>query len=232
MRCIFSRTFRFSFIGFFETQFPSEQNTSSQENLRPGRATTTRAPPPVKHSHTLQRSSVLRVPTTAPQHPSTTHTRTTMGTRTYPERTVSSERTRTTKKKVTPPFSHLAVAATLAALSFMVSFPSQVTAETMNTLNTMDDASDMLADFAKYEMEDSTVDLVNAETGAKLSKNSKAAFGDATPFDDADDFDLGTRRRARASQLRVALFHVSRVTVRTDCGDCLSIHRPRLTFFA
>jgi|TARA_B110000902_G_scaffold258037_1_gene327110 hypothetical protein len=102
----------------------------------------------------------------------------------------------------------------------------------MNTLNTMDDASDMLADFAKYEMEDSTVDLVNAETGAKLSKNSKAAFGDATPFDDADDFDLGTRRRARASQLRVALFHVSRVTVRTDCGDCLSIHRPRLTFFA
>ena len=154
-----------------------------------------------------------------------------MGTRTYPERTVSSERTRTTKKKVTPPFSHLAVAATLAALSFMVSFPSQVTAETMNTLNTMDDASDMLADFAKYEMEDSTVDLVNAETGAKLSKNSKAAFGDATPFDDADDFDLGTRC-ARASQLRHALFHLSRVTVRTDYGDCLSIHRPRLTLFA
>ena len=155
-----------------------------------------------------------------------------MGTCTYPQRTVSSERTRTTQKRVTPPFSHLAVVATLVVLSLMVSFPSLVTAETMNTLNTMDDASDMLADFAKYEMEDSTVDLVNAETGAKLSKNSKAAFGDATPFDDADDFDLGTRRRARASQLRVALFRVSRVTVRTDCGDCLSIHRPRLTFFA
>jgi hypothetical protein len=58
LRCIFSRTFRFSFIGFFETQFPSEQNTSSQENLRPGRATTTRAPPPVKHSQTLQGSSL------------------------------------------------------------------------------------------------------------------------------------------------------------------------------
>ena len=57
-RCIFSRTFRFSFIGFFETQFPSEQNTSSQENLRPGRATTTRAPAPVKHSQTLQGSSL------------------------------------------------------------------------------------------------------------------------------------------------------------------------------
>jgi hypothetical protein len=126
-----------------------------------------------------------------------------MGTCTYPQRTVSSERTRTTQKRVTPPFSHLAVVATLVVLSLMVSFPSLVTAETMNTLNTMDDATDMLADFAKYEMEDSTVDLVNAETGAKLSKNSKAAFGDATPFDDADDFDLGTLaatapRRARA----------------------------------
>ena len=78
LRCIFSRTFRFSFIGFFETQFPSEQNTSSQENLRPGRATTTRAPPPVKHSQTLQGSSLLRVPTTAPRthEPRWAHART------------------------------------------------------------------------------------------------------------------------------------------------------------
>lgn len=68
---------------------------------------------------------------------------------------------------------------------------SAARAETMPTRNTMDDASDMLSAFARYEMEDSTIDLVDAETGAPLSAKSKAAVADSSPFDDKGDFDLG-----------------------------------------
>ena len=71
------------------------------------------------------------------------------------------------------------------------SLPVSTTAETMPTQNTMDDAADMLSAFARYEMEASTIDLVDAETGAPLSARSKAALADSSPFDDAGDFDLG-----------------------------------------
>ena len=64
-------------------------------------------------------------------------------------------------------------------------------AETMPTQNTMDDAADMLSAFARYEMEASTIDLVDAETGAPLSAKSKAALADSSPFDEKGDFDLG-----------------------------------------
>ena len=47
----------------------------------------------------------------------------------------------------------------------------------MPTQNTMDDAADMLSAFARYEMEASTIDLVDAETGAPLSAKSSRARG-------------------------------------------------------
>ena len=71
------------------------------------------------------------------------------------------------------------------------SLPVSTTAETMPTQNTMDDAADMLSAFARYEMEASTIDLVDAETGAPLSAKSKAALADSSPFDEKGDFDLG-----------------------------------------
>jgi len=81
-----------------------------------------------------------------------------------------------------------------AAFAF---FFGTATAETMPTQNTMDDAADMLSAFARYEMEASTIDLVDAETGAPLSAKSKAALADSSPFDDRGDFDLGLFVAAR-----------------------------------
>ena len=84
----------------------------------------------------------------------------------------------------------------LAFAAFAFFFVS-TTAETMPTQNTMDDAADMLSAFARYEMEASTIDLVDAETGAPLSAKSKAALADSSPFDDRGDFDLGLFVAAR-----------------------------------
>ena len=78
----------------------------------------------------------------------------------------------------------------LLAASVALLASSEVSAETMDTTNTMDDASDMLADFARYEMDASTLTLVNASTGAPLSERSAAALSDADP-ETPDDFDLG-----------------------------------------
>ena len=78
----------------------------------------------------------------------------------------------------------------LLAASVALLASSEVSAETMPTTNTMDDASDMLADFARYEMDASTLTLVNASTGAPLSERSAAALSDADP-ETPDDFDLG-----------------------------------------
>ena len=61
----------------------------------------------------------------------------------------------------------------------------------MPTRDTMDDGADMLSAFARYEMDDSTIDLFDAETGAPLSAKSVAAVADSSPFDENDDFDLG-----------------------------------------
>lgn len=83
----------------------------------------------------------------------------------------------------------LALAAFLAfALGALV---SSARAETMPTRDTMDDGADMLSAFARYEMDDSTIDLFDAETGAPLSAKSVAAVADSSPFDDQNDFDLG-----------------------------------------
>ena len=61
-----------------------------------------------------------------------------------------------------------------AAFAFFFALGCPVSrAETMPTQNTMDDAADMLSAFARYEMEASTIDLVDAETGAPLSAKSK-----------------------------------------------------------
>ena len=79
-----------------------------------------------------------------------------------------------------------------AAFAFFFALGCPVSrAETMPTQNTMDDAADMLSAFARYEMEASTIDLVDAETGAPLSAKSKAALADSSPFDESGDFDLG-----------------------------------------
>ena len=40
-------------------------------------------------------------------------------------------------------------------------------------------------------MDDSAIDLFDAETGVKLSAKSVAAVADSSPFDDQNDFDLG-----------------------------------------
>jgi hypothetical protein len=83
----------------------------------------------------------------------------------------------------------LALAAFLAfALGALV---SSARAETMPTRDTMDDGADMLSAFARYEMDDSAIDLFDAETGAPLSAKSVAAVADSSPFDENDDFDLG-----------------------------------------
>ena len=83
----------------------------------------------------------------------------------------------------------LALAAFLAfALGALV---SSARAETMPTRYTMDDGADMLSAFARYEMDDSAIDLFDAETGAPLSAKSVAAVADSSPFDENDDFDLG-----------------------------------------
>lgn len=83
----------------------------------------------------------------------------------------------------------LALAAFLAfALGALV---SSARAETMPTRDTMDSGADMLSAFARYEMDDSAIDLFDAETGAPLSAKSVAAVADSSPFDENDDFDLG-----------------------------------------
>lgn len=82
----------------------------------------------------------------------------------------------------------LALAAWLFALGALV---SSARAETMPTRDTMDDAADMLSAFARYEMDESTIDLFDAETGAPLSAKSVAAVADSSPFDARGDFDLG-----------------------------------------
>ena len=83
----------------------------------------------------------------------------------------------------------LALAAFLAfALGALV---SSARAETMPTRDTMDDGADMLSAFARYEMDDSAIDLFDTETGAPLSAKSVAAVADSSPFDDKGDFDLG-----------------------------------------
>lgn len=82
----------------------------------------------------------------------------------------------------------LALAASLFALGALV---SSARAETMPTRDTMDSGADMLSAFARYEMDDSTIDLFDAETGAPLSAKSVAAVADSSPFDDQNDFDLG-----------------------------------------
>lgn len=82
----------------------------------------------------------------------------------------------------------LALAAWLFALGALV---SSARAETMPTRDTMDDAADMLSAFARYEMDESTIDLFDAETGAPLSAKSVAAVADSSPFDERGDFDLG-----------------------------------------
>ena len=68
---------------------------------------------------------------------------------------------------------------------------SSARAETMPTRDTIDDGADMLSAFARYEMDDSAIDLFDAETGAPLSAKSVAAVADSSPFDENDDFDLG-----------------------------------------
>jgi hypothetical protein len=82
----------------------------------------------------------------------------------------------------------LALAASLVALGALV---SSARAETMPTRDTMDSGADMLSAFARYEMDDSAIDLFDAETGVKLSAKSVAAVADSSPFDDQNDFDLG-----------------------------------------
>jgi hypothetical protein len=82
----------------------------------------------------------------------------------------------------------LALAASLFALGALV---SSARAETMPTRDTMDSGADMLSAFARYEMDDSAIDLFDAETGVKLSAKSVAAVADSSPFDDKGDFDLG-----------------------------------------
>lgn len=82
----------------------------------------------------------------------------------------------------------LALAARLFALGALV---SSARAETMPTRDTMDDAADMLSAFARYEMDESTIDLFDAETGAPLSAKSVALVADSSPFDERGDFDLG-----------------------------------------
>ena len=122
----------------------------------------------------------VSTPTTTPPYPSTAHTMM----RPTNSKHVSE---RKHQRKFTVPTKHF-LTVFFTVLSCAV---TPTTAEVMRTTNTMDDASDMLSDFAKYEMQDSTIDLVNAVTGEPLSRKSKAALGDSTPFDEANDFDLG-----------------------------------------
>ena len=74
-------------------------------------------------------------------------------------------------------------------LSALAALPRAL-GEVMETTNEMNDASDMLEDFARYEMDAATMDLFNATTGEPLSDRSKAVVADADP-EDPDDFDLG-----------------------------------------
>lgn len=100
----------------------------------------------------------------------------------------------------------------LLAASVALLASSEVSAETMPTTNTMDDASDMLADFARYSMDASVLTLVNATTGAPLSERSAAALADADP-ETPDDFDLGLFVHASDMDPTVAPGSVVNVTV-------------------